>query len=65
MAKPTDEQVNLLPNDIDAYAHSVEGIDPARYFDSQAQDVWLAALRRWPLLASVLHPEADHPDGHG
>lgn len=65
MATPKDEHVNLLPNDIDAYAHSVEGIDPARYFDSQAQEVWLAARKRWPLLASALYPAADHPEGDG
>lgn len=62
MARPTDEHVNLLPNDIDAYAHSVEGIDPARYFDSQAQEVWLAARKRWPLLASALYPSTGKPD---
>ena len=62
MATHPDEHVNLLPNDIDAYAHAVPGIDPTRYYDSQAQAVRLAALKRWPLLASVLYPADEHED---
>lgn len=41
-------------NDIDALARHVPGIDPARYFDSQAEDAWREAARRWPLLGAVL-----------
>lgn len=59
MATPRDERMDFLPNDIDAYAQRVEGIDPARYYDSQAHDVWLAAKGRWPLLAAVLQPRDD------
>lgn len=58
MAAP-DPHIMLVPNDVDTYAHYAEGIDPARYYDSQAQDVWLAAKQRWPLLAYVLHDERD------
>jgi hypothetical protein len=49
----------MKPSDIETYASYVEGVDPARYYDSQAKDVWLAALKRWPLLAAVLY--ADDP----
>jgi len=62
MATQHDDHVNLLPNDIDAYAHAVPGIDPTRYYDSQAQAVRLAALKRWPLLAAVLYPAGEHED---
>ncbi|RDI99558.1 hypothetical protein DVT68_01515 [Dyella solisilvae] len=54
---------DMLPNDIDAYAQHVDGIDPARYLDSQAQEVWLAARRRWPLLDAVLHPTERRTSG--
>jgi hypothetical protein len=57
MATPHDSSEKLVPNDVDTYAHYAEGIDPARYFDSQAHDVLVAARQRWPLLAAVLHGE--------
>jgi hypothetical protein len=43
-----------LPGDIDALARLVEGVDRETYFDVQAQDMWHAAARRWPLVAAVL-----------
>lgn len=63
MTAPHDNHVNLLPNDIDAYAQAVPGIDPARYYDSQAQAVRQAALKRWPLLAATLYPTDEHGEG--
>lgn len=57
MAAPHESSAKLVPNDVDTYAHYAEGIDPARYFDSQAHDLLLAARQRWPLLAVVLHSE--------
>jgi hypothetical protein len=59
MAAPTDPRLMLMPNDVDTYANYAEGIDPARYYDSQAQDVWLAAKQRWPLLAAVFCDECE------
>lgn len=56
MAAPTDPHARLMPNDIDTLASHVEGIDPARYYDSQARERWLNAMQRWPLLAAVLYP---------
>ncbi len=58
MTAPQDTSSKLVPNDVDTYAHYAKGIDPARYFDSQARDVLLAAKQRWPLLAAVLHEES-------
>ncbi|HTR11303.1 MAG TPA: BcsR/BcsP family cellulose biosynthesis protein [Paraburkholderia sp.] len=43
-----------LPSDIDALARLVEGVDRDRYLDVQAEDAWLAAAKRWPLVAAVL-----------
>jgi hypothetical protein len=59
MVAPTDPRLMLMPNDVDTYANYAEGIDPARYYDSQARDGWLAAKLRWPLLAAVLRDEGD------
>lgn len=59
MATPTDLRLMLVPNDVDTYAHYAEGIDPARYYDSQAEDVWIAAKLRWPLLADLLHDQGN------
>ncbi|WP_109127032.1 hypothetical protein [Dyella sp. C11] len=56
MATPQDPHAKLSPSDIETYARYVDGVDPARYFDSQAREVWLAARKRWPLLADVLYP---------
>ncbi|WP_243049209.1 hypothetical protein [Dyella sp. RRB7] len=61
MAMPPDPRLMLVPNDVDTYANYAEGIDPARYFDSQARDVWLAAKQRWPLLVAVLQDDSDDP----
>lgn len=58
MATPQDPRVRMSPSDIETYANYVPGIDPARYYDSQAKEVWLAAMKRWPLLAGVLYPDA-------
>jgi hypothetical protein len=44
----------LLPGDIDALARLVDGVDAERYYDVQAQDAWLDAAGRWPLVAAVL-----------
>lgn len=44
----------LMPSDIDTYAQYVEGIDPSRYYDSQAKEQLLNAMARWPLLVAVL-----------
>lgn len=49
------ERSKLMPSDIDTYAQYVEGIDPARYYDSQAQEQLANATKRWPLLAEVLN----------
>ncbi|MET3654260.1 hypothetical protein [Dyella japonica] len=57
MAAPQDPRVRMSPSDIETYANYVQGIDPARYYDSQAREVWLAAMKRWPLLAGVLYPD--------
>jgi hypothetical protein len=42
------------PNDVHAYADRVEGIDADHYFDSQVRGELVAAMKRWPLLPSVL-----------
>jgi hypothetical protein len=42
------------PNDVDAYADRVEGIDARHYFDSQIRGDLREAMKRWPLLSSVL-----------
>jgi len=64
MAAPQHPHARMSPSDIETYASYVKGVDPARYYDSQAQEVWLAARKRWPLLADVLYPDeppaADH-----
>ena len=62
MAAPQDPRVRMSPSDIETYANYVQGIDPARYYDSQARDVWLAAKKRWPLLAGVLYPDTSPAD---
>ncbi len=52
----------LEPNDIDALARFVEGVDSTRYFDYQEQEARAAAAKRWPVLAGVLGvsvPDAD------
>lgn len=54
-----DPRLRMMPSDIDTYARYVEGIDPARYYDSQAQELRRKALRRWPLLAAVMFPGVD------
>jgi hypothetical protein len=43
-----------LPGDIDTLARLVEGVDAERYYDVQAQDAWLGAAERWPLVAAML-----------
>ena len=57
MNTPQDANARLSPSDIDTYASYVPGIDPARYYDSQAEEVRAAARKRWPLLADVLYPD--------
>jgi hypothetical protein len=54
-------RAKLMPSDIDTYAQYVGNMDPTRYFDSQAQQVRSAALKRWPLLAVLLKPESKQP----
>lgn len=63
MAASNDPRLRMSPSDIETYASHVEGIDPSRYYDSQARAVWLAARTRWPLLAAVLYPD-DESNGH-
>jgi len=58
MAAPHEPDPRMSPSDIETYASYVDGIDPARYFDSQAAAVREAARKRWPLLAEVLSPGA-------
>lgn len=62
MTAPRDADERMLPNDIETYARHVEGIDPARYFDSQLKAVRDAARKRWPLLAGVLYPDGATPE---
>ena len=57
MAAPQEPNPRMSPSDIETYASYVEGMDPSRYFDSQAVAVREAARKRWPLLADVLAPE--------
>jgi hypothetical protein len=57
MAIPRDPKERMVPSDIETYARYVEGMDAARYFDSQLKEVREAARKRWPLLADVLYPE--------
>ncbi len=57
MAGTSDPNARMMPNDIDTFAHYVEGIDPSRYFDSQAKERLDQAMNRWPLLAAVLYPQ--------
>ncbi|POR53023.1 hypothetical protein B0G62_104320 [Paraburkholderia eburnea] len=45
---------SLMPGDIDALARLVDGVDAERYYDVQAQDAWLDAAGRWPLMAALL-----------
>ncbi|WP_199100237.1 hypothetical protein [Dyella sp. ASV21] len=59
----SNDRSKLMPSDIDTYAKYVEGIDPSRYYDSQAQEVWLNAMERWPLLADVLYPDSEPKRG--
>jgi hypothetical protein len=63
MAEPHEEDLKEIPDDIEAYAAYVEGVDPSRYYDSQEQDVWLAATQRWPLLAAVFHADVGGDGG--
>ncbi|QNK00928.1 hypothetical protein [Dyella telluris] len=56
MTSPKEPHARMTPNDIETYASYVEGIDPARYYDSQVEEVKAAARKRWPLLADVLLP---------
>ena len=58
MAAPHEPNPRMSPSDIETYASYVEGIDPARYFDSQAVAVREAARKRWPLIADMLVPDA-------
>ena len=50
-------------SDIDNLASFVEGFDPRRYFDRQAEDAWRSAARRWPALAAVLHLDLNSDTG--
>lgn len=59
MAASRDPHPKMTPSDIETYARYVPGIDPSRYFDSQSREVWQAALKRWPFLASVLYPATE------
>ena len=54
-------RTKLMPSDIDTYAQYVGNMDPARYYDSQAQQVRTGAVQRWPLLAALLKPEPKQP----
>lgn len=56
MATIKGREIHTTPSDIETYARHVEGVDPARYYDSQAREVLEGARTRWPLLASVLVP---------
>lgn len=58
MGAPRDPNSRMSPSDIETFASYVEGVDPARYYDSQAAEVREAARKRWPLLADVLSPDA-------
>ncbi|WP_430390032.1 hypothetical protein [Dyella sp. 20L07] len=59
MAAKSDPASKLVPNDVDTFASYVDGVDPSRYFDSQARDVLLVARQRWPLIAFLLCGEGD------
>ncbi|SMG56365.1 hypothetical protein [Paraburkholderia susongensis] len=48
------DEASAGPNDIDQLARHLDGFDPARYFDRQADDAWRNAARRWPVIAAVL-----------
>ncbi|WP_244850983.1 hypothetical protein [Caballeronia sp. SL2Y3] len=41
-------------HDVDALAQKLPGLDPARYFDSQADEEYRAALTRWPVMARLM-----------
>ncbi|WP_250537191.1 hypothetical protein [Caballeronia sp. AZ10_KS36] len=41
-------------HDVDALAQKLLGLDPARYFDSQADEEYRAALTRWPVMARLM-----------
>ncbi|PLZ03112.1 hypothetical protein CY652_07335 [Burkholderia sp. WAC0059] len=53
---PRDEAGGL--NDIANLANFVDGVDPKRYFDRQAEDAWRDAAKRWPVLAALLALDA-------
>ena len=57
MTTERNGHTKLMPSDIDTYAQYVGSMDPARYYDCQAQQVRTAATQRWPLLAAVLNLE--------
>ncbi|EEA00045.1 hypothetical protein BH160DRAFT_4635 [Burkholderia sp. H160] len=59
----TDEDAPAGPNDIDQLARHLDGLDPARYFDRQADDAWRSAARRWPMIAAVLGLDAKSRSG--
>lgn len=54
MSASHEPQARMTPNDIETYASYVEGVDPARYYDSQMEEVRAAARKRWPWLAEML-----------
>jgi|GEM_PF-2582146 hypothetical protein len=41
-------------HDVDALAQKLPGLDAARYFDSQADEEYRAALTRWPVMARLM-----------
>jgi len=57
MGAPHESRPWMSPSDIETFASYVEGVDPSRYYDSQAAAVREAARKRWPLLAEVLVAE--------
>lgn len=67
--KPAQERDQPGANDVVDLAAHLDGFDPARYFDRQAEDAWREAACRWPILAAILRLDirAGHdspPDGH-
>ncbi|PXW28416.1 hypothetical protein [Paraburkholderia caballeronis] len=59
MPQRTPQREPAGSNDIDNLANFVDGVDPKRYFDRQADDAWRNAARRWPVLAAVLGVDPD------
>ncbi|MDR5741042.1 MULTISPECIES: hypothetical protein [unclassified Caballeronia] len=52
--RPVPAKAARALHDVDALAQKLPGLDAARYFDSQADEEYRAALTRWPVMARLM-----------